>query len=395
MSEFLPALFRALDAEDVRFCVLRNYEGFPHYNSGRDIDVLIHDSDLKLAIRALRSIRGIRIVGYSERRYVANVFLQGVSATQDSRAIQIDFDLRLAWKGLTYLPTEVVLQAAIPRFVGNLTVLVPSPVHESITSLLTSLIIGGSLKEKYFPQVQRTFASKRSGVIAALSPQFGARVATRLTDSVIGGDREKVHNCVSVLRTSLILHNLFRSPLRSALAVVRHYASEVAVRFSSGTLKTVCILSVADYRQKAIIEALIPILQSSAVVVEKRCSRPQLSRWRDLHTENVRADLDAEARVSGLVAMVKIALWVVREWMSQLKRGPTLQITESHTGDLIIGAEWRRYGIPKWFARLVAKLLPAPNLWVLLDQRMGGLEVESCNVPSALTQKELDICRSF
>ena len=34
LSEFLPALFRALDGEGVHFCVLRNYEGFPDNNFG-------------------------------------------------------------------------------------------------------------------------------------------------------------------------------------------------------------------------------------------------------------------------------------------------------------------------------------------------------------------------
>jgi hypothetical protein len=379
----------------VPFCVLRNYEGFPIYNTGRDIDFLICASDLPLAIRALRSIHGIRIVGYSKRRYVANIFLQGVSASPESRALQVDFDLSLTWKGLAYLPADVVLQAAIPRSKGNSAFFVPSPVHESITSLLTSLIVGGSLKEKYFPQVQRTFASERSGVIAALLPQFGAKVATRLADSVIDGDREKVLDCVRALRTSLLLRNLLRRPLRSALAVVRHYASEVALRYSPNTLETVCILSSVSCGRTALIDALIPILQYSAVVVEKRYSRPQLSPWRDPSRKNINADLDVETRAGGLVSMAKIVQWVVGEWLSQLKKDLTLRIADNQSYDLIVAAEWRCYGIPKWFARLMGKLLPAPDLWILLDQETDRMQVESQEVLSAQMHRQLEACRSF
>lgn len=395
LSEFLPALFRALDGEGVHFCVLRNYEGFPAYNAGRDVDFLIRASDLPLIIRTLRSIRGIRIVGYSERSYVASVFLEGISSTPKSRALQVDFDLSLTWKGLVYLPGEAVLQAAIPRPAGNSTFFVPSPVHEAITSLLTSLIIGGSLKEKYFPQVQRTFASKRYGVIAALSPQFGAKTATRLADAVIGGDREKVHGCVRALRTSLVLHNLVRSPFRSALAVVRHYASEIAIRYSPKTLETVCILSPGNCDETTIIEALMPILQFSAVTVEKRYFWPQLSLWRDPSERNAYADREAGTRESLLVSMAKIVRWMLGEWISQLQKNLTLRVVEGHSYDLIIGEEWLCYGIPKWFARLVGRLLPTPDLWILLDQAAGGVQSRNHEVLSAQTLRQLEACRSF
>jgi len=118
---------------------------------------------------------------------------------------------------------------------------------------------------------------------------------------VIGGDREKVHGCVRALRTSLVLHNLVRSPFRSALAVVRHYASEIAIRYSPKTLETVCILSPGNCDETTIIEALMPILQFSAVTVEKRYFWPQLSLWRDPSERNAYADREAGTRESLLV----------------------------------------------------------------------------------------------
>ena len=168
-SEFLAALIQSFDKEGLRPCILRNYEGFPASNVGGDVDFLIRPSELPRAIRALGSLRGIRIVGYAERHYVAHVFVEGVSSEPGIRALGLDFIWSLNWKGLEYLSTDAVLQTAMPRRAGDLTFLVPSPVHEAIISLLSSQLIGGWLKEKYFPKVQQTFAGERSEVIAALA----------------------------------------------------------------------------------------------------------------------------------------------------------------------------------------------------------------------------------
>src|SRR5580658_10253358 len=88
---FLEALIRALEKEGLRPCILRNYEGFPNENVGGDVDFLIRPSDLPSAMRALRSIESVRIVGYAEHPHVASVFLAGTSSTPGSRSLQVDF----------------------------------------------------------------------------------------------------------------------------------------------------------------------------------------------------------------------------------------------------------------------------------------------------------------
>lgn len=394
LGEFLPALFQALRKECVQFCILRNYEGFPVCNAGRDIDILIRASDLRHAIQALGSIRGIRIVGYSERRYVANVFLQGVSATPESRAIQIDFYLSLTWKGLTYLPTDLVLQGAVPCLSGESTFLVPSPVHGAITSLLASLITGGWLKEKYFPGVQQIFATERSEVIAALLPQFGKKAATRLTDSVIGGRHEDVLECVGALRTSLVVRNLLRRPFHCALAVVRHYARECELRFSPGLLVTVCILSLKSWDSNMIIESLIPALQFTAVAVEKRQLWSQAPRLHDLaKREPVSRNTNA---LKGRVAFrVKIFLWIVREWMSQLKITPTLRIAVGHPSDLIVSGDSSCAGMPEWAACFLQWILPSPYLWVLLDPAIHEMSSSDHEALTSEVRRQLEFSRSL
>jgi ABC-type dipeptide/oligopeptide/nickel transport system ATPase subunit len=397
-SEFLVALIEALDREGLRPCVLRNYEEFPGNNVGNDIDFLLPPPELTNALRAVRSIQGIRIVGFTdERSYVANVFLEGISCAANGRALQVDFDLSLTWKGLPYLPMDAVLHSAIPRVAGNATFSVPSPIHEAITSLFTSLVIGGQLKEKYFPKVQSAFAGDRSSAIAALLPQFGVKAATRLVDSVIGGDRRKVLDCVWPLRASLALHSLLRRPARSVLAIARHYTNEFAFRFSPKTLETVCILGSDGCRKSTLIETLIPLLHSAAVVVEKDHPRIQSSLARESSEMTPGAEFHAQTPRSSLVSMANVGAWLLDEWLNQFfgKSNLTLRISQSCWCDLLAAPGRYRYGGPMWFVRFVGKLFPSSDLWIMLDPQIDNLETTNPEVQSAEIRRQLDVYRAF
>jgi hypothetical protein len=395
-GEFFAALMQALAIAGVRYCILRNYEGFPAGIIGSDIDFLIAPSDLKLAIKAIRSIEGVRVVGYVERPSVALVFLEGISPAPGVRGLELDFDLSLAWKGLPFLSTDAVLQAAIPRHQGGSTFLVPSPVHEAIISLFASLLVGGWLKEKYFPEVERTFAADRSAVIAALLPGFGPKAATRLVDSVIVADRRKVLGCVRLLRVSLVLRSLLRRPVRNCIAFVRHYTSEFVVRFSSRTLETVCVLGPDGTDRATIVEKLMPMLRFSGKI-EKRSLRPRLLPSGEPRGLASSSTPDAEVQPGGLASMAMIVRWLVGAWLDRFseRKNLTLRIWESCYLELLVVPQQYGYGGPELFAQLVCKLLPATDLWILLDPATKGVQSGGEDTPSAETLRQLEAYRAF
>jgi hypothetical protein len=353
-SDFLAALFQALAREGVQACVLRNYQQFPARNIGNDIDLLIAPSALLRAVHALRSIPGVRIAGYSERPAVANVFLEGISRNTDSRALEIDFDLSLTWKGLPYLSVEEVLAAAIAHPAGETTFFAPAPIHEAIVSLFASLLIGGWLKEKYFPQVQQTFTECRTEVIAALSPRFGPLVAARLTVAVIEGDRPRILDMIRPLRRALLLRSLRRHPLRSIAAIFRHYASEICFRHAPQSRERVSILAQNGYGQASLSESLLPRLQSVAVAVESEADVPIARR-----------------DVSGLI------LWMAGDWLRLLRKRKILTLT-LREGGCPVNRAFADFP-PAWMARLIGSLTPSPDLCILLQ---AGREENLAVTPS-------------
>jgi hypothetical protein len=368
-SKFLTALFQSFDEEGLRPCVLRNYEEFPASNVGSDVDFLVRRSELPRIVRAVRSIRGIRIVGYAERHYVAHLFVEGVSSTPGVRALELDFIWSLNWKGLEYLATDAVLQTATVRQAGDLTFLVPSPVHEAIISLLSSLLIGGWLKEKYFPKVQQTFTNNRLEVTAALLQAFGTNAATQLVDSAIAGDRQEMLSCVKPLRISLVRRSLMNRPSRSVFAVARYHLREFAVRCTPATLETVCISGLDNSVRETILTGLTSMLRNSAKLVERRHFGSRLKIGCGLSQNDASEGSFVEGRCRQLVSISRMIRWVVEEWISRfMKRDNlTLWIDESCFSDLLIDTWEHRKGISRWFERLIGNLLPSLDLWVLLD----------------------------
>jgi hypothetical protein len=394
-GEFLVALFQALDREGMRYCVLRNYEGFPDKNIGSDIDLLISPSQLSRAMRALRSIGNIRIVGYTLRSSVLNLYLEGILRGSEFRSLQVDFITGLNWKGLPYLPVGNVLQASPSRRAGALDFFVPSPVHEAISSLFNSLVIGGQLKEKYFLQIQQTFAGRRYEVIAALSPQFGMKAAARVVDAVIEGRRRKILECVRSLRVALFLRNMLRNPLRGTLNMARHYAREFTLRYSLTTLETVAILAPDSSGKSALVEDLTPLLQSTAKYVQIHHGAPRLPLGNRPRSVTANADFHAGAPRGSLISMARSVQWLLEEWLSQFaeKKNLTLRILDGSYAGLLIDPKGHGYGGPMWFARLIGRLFPSPDLWILLDPE--GLQSRGREAPSAEALRRVEACRAF
>jgi hypothetical protein len=397
LSKFLAALIQALKGEGLRPCILRNYEGFPTENFGNDVDFLVLPADLPRAMRALRSIEQVRIVGYIERTFVASVFVEGVSATPGYRSLQVDFFVSLSWKELAYLPVDSVLQASMPLQRGNLCFFVPSRVHEAIISLLNSLIVGGMVKEKYLPMVCGTFASERPEVIAALMPQFGSKVSTRLVDAVICGDRRKVSGCVRPLRTALMLRSLLHRPARSMLAVVRYYARVFTIRISPKTIEAVSILDPTNCGNRKIGEDLLQMLEHSAKYVERRHLGPGRKLEHEPSDGNEERDLSLGTSSHSRTSMTKVFRWFVEDWASRLlgKSNLTLHLCEDCYHDLLIDPKRYSYSGPMWFARLVGALLPTHDLWILLDPSSDGMQSEIQQGALAKTHAQLEAYRSF
>jgi hypothetical protein len=149
-KDFLTAFFRSLDAKEIRWCVLRNYEGLLDEGATADVDLLVDETDLSAFNDCLQSAAaetGQRFVHHA--RYVNH---SRVFWNEESRFTRIDFDTEIRWRLFPMLTARVILDARQKRQEFH----VPHPRHEA-TVLFVQALWMGKLDQRYREQLARLY----------------------------------------------------------------------------------------------------------------------------------------------------------------------------------------------------------------------------------------------
>jgi thymidylate kinase len=93
---------------------------------------------------------------------------------------------------------------------------------------------------------------------------------------------------------------------------------------------------------------------------------------------------------SALTSVAKIFVWLLEEWYAYLFQDnkETLLICDRYYHDLLVDPIRYRYGGPVWIAKLTGKLMPKPNLWILLDAPPEVLQARKQEVPPEETARQ-------
>ena len=149
--KFLTTLFKSLEANGVRYCLLRNYENL-YASADTDVDLIVSEYSLDRFENCLRSaaertdfhfVHSARYVNYS---YVFWNQLAGF--------IRIDFETEVRWRFFTVLSAREVLD----RRRRHEEFFVPHPEDES-TVLYVAAIWRNLLSERYRKQLATLYAS--------------------------------------------------------------------------------------------------------------------------------------------------------------------------------------------------------------------------------------------
>ena len=162
-------------------------------------------------------------------------------------------------------------------------------------------------------------------------------------------------------------------------------------------MTTVCILCPGDYGKAAIVDNLMPLLQSAAKSVEMRHFSLRLPFTRESSGISASADRHAQTTGGSFVFMANIVLWLLEEWLGQFmgKKNITLRLFDNYYHDLLIDPKMYNYRGPMSFARLVGRLTPSPDLWILMGPAAERMQSMNHEVLPAQTLSRLEAYRSF
>ena len=121
--------------------------------------------------------------------------------------------------------------------------------------------------------------------------------------------------------------------------------------------------------KSSVIRGLMEKLGQSGRIVKMRHLKPRIYITGRGEAIVVVTDPHGASPRSAPVSIAKIFFWLLEEWFAHLfhDKKDELLICDRYYHDLLIDSRRYRYGGPRWAAQLVGKLIPQPQLWLLLD----------------------------
>jgi hypothetical protein len=216
IGDFLSRLFDGFEREGIDYAVARDYEALPRSLNGRDLDILITDTDYKRAYGILQGIAASLSAKLFSIVQEADTFAWAfvVHCKPPLWGIHIDF-LRLRcnnWRGC-YFVDETAAMARKVR-VGGISTLRSDDI---VFMQFCRDIVGRlSLREKYHRAVQDLYHADPATFERELGGIFGRRYAARLAAMCRNGDFGQVGQLSKRLRRAIIVRNLLRRPMQTA-----------------------------------------------------------------------------------------------------------------------------------------------------------------------------------
>jgi len=383
LEEFLFTFIAALRSRNISYCVLRNYEGLPYNNLGNDIDFLIEEESLDEILQLLFSIPDIQMTGYVKRAYVASIFLHGICWGDGLSALQVDFFFRLEWKGQSFVSVKKVLTSSgeMPEMP---LLLIPNAACEAFVSLHHSFLFGGFIKEKYRAKISETCRNAKKAMLELHCNAFGQEIGEKLVYLLANEKFDAAIKVVGAARKAVLFRNLKKGGFQSIISLIRHYFYEVYIRFTLAYLDTIAIIGSDGSGKSSVLSHLTKKLKNTTKLIQVLHLKPLLFLRNRVQTREPVVDPHAKPARSAFVSTLKLLSWLIEYWVFFLfasKLNLTLRIFDRYYHDILVDPKRYRYGGPMWLARWVGKMIPKPDLFILLDAPPEVLQARKQEVP--------------
>jgi thymidylate kinase len=227
----LSAVFNALNQSGLSWLVLRNYDGLPHVNRSKDVDLGFSKTDFVRAraiIGSAMAAHGFDRVATDDYQYAWCTTYFRVDPTGSVTSIKIDILDGFVWRGAQVMDFPLLYS----KRVQHRDFCVPDRVHDAFMLWTKPLMTGGFVKSAYRSDVQRMVRERPEEFEFLVRRAFGNRPAKVLWPLLESGDtdgtvKHKAQACRAAWLTSFI-----RAPARTLKATTEHVLRELKRRAS-------------------------------------------------------------------------------------------------------------------------------------------------------------------
>jgi thymidylate kinase len=370
------ALMRALDSL-APYVILRNHDVLAHLGTGGDIDLLV--ADPRYAQHQLIAELGAPLF-VARRSYVTGLFYDWG---------HIDLLPSLQWRGATYLDRNTVLQ---DRELSQFGLPRPRLAHEALVSWFSSVLWGGFFKTRYHDVIVEAVGDDGDEFARVLDTAVGKRWARRLWLSASQGRPEESELWASQLRRAVVRRAVARAPLQTITGRLRFYFAEARLHLNP-PLPWVAVLGPDGSGKSTLLAALQDSWPQSLGSVHIHHLRPHRLRRHGAATGLVVDPHGQPPR--GTVMSLAALIFVISDWWigywtrivrQRVKHG--LVVFDRHLLDVLADPLRYRYGGPSWVARAACRLVPQPDVIVILDAPPVAVRARKQEVTPAESERQ-------
>ncbi len=385
VAHFVRTLFRLLDESSIRYCVLHGWDALPDHLSS-DLDLAIHPADKPTIPAILESMRQNGYTPYQWKNYATKghsfYFYWTTGSTAHTAAVDIIFEHRRA--GMILASGEELVSSRMRQ--GDIWIAAPDIEYSYLLAKKAAkgkASASQSLRLKQLVQtLRRENAEKIAGDIFA--GDLNVRIVEACAQGSIDQELRKLTKKSWRVSRSSFVSNWIRYRIGELRRAIWRSSNPAGVLLA--------IMGPDGVGKSTVIEGL-----SRDFVIPMR--RQILFHWRP--------ELLARRKGKGpvtephgqiprglLASMAYLSVFFADCWAgyifviwARLVKSDFVQF-DRYFHDVLVDPLRYRYGGPTWYARFLCRLLPEPDLVILLDANEDLIFARKTELPRAEIQRQ-------
>lgn len=382
----LSPYFRELSTNGVKYSLLRGYEKLPD-ETRYDVDIAIDESDLLLAISLLKDTAlnsGWTMVGSMKRDGFSRILLY--HPNYEKVTLPIDFIMKHGYRGFYYADNKVLLNDTV----NYKTLCVTRPGHEAAISFVGKLIAGkgNEINSEKLSRIQRLAQEDEIGFVHLLSVSLGKDLSLKLYKAIKVGDWDTAIK----LRGNIIITSIKNTGIfRSLLNIIKSLYESVKGRFQRRKGMEICgglflVLLGPDGSGKTTLakeinKRLSPLFSSTEYYHGRFHLFPQLGGIKRFLIPSIKKKTQKKPILSSEISLIqRETLSTIRACINIIYYGTEYMVSripvflklrknklivcDRYFYDYLLHPEYIQ--APKWLIMLFSKLIPKPDLILLI-----------------------------
>lgn len=382
-AAFISQFFMELNMHGIRYFVLRNYEGLPETNSGKDVDVVIAPGTYHKVTGILKGIIQNFNIYYFQVSKFETMRCWYIMDDAQYFAIHIDIIENEVYKGFQYFDFEYLYANVIPYkdfYVLNKTM-------DTVLLLAQNIIAYKRLKDKYRRTITQNYLQSNENIDNEIRKLFELSTGNKVVEALRKNDYACIENKAKDLQQAFIRRTYKTHPLQTLCGNVRFLADRFyRVIWCPNKLRRFIAVEAPDGTGKTtFINALIERLQKYYVCDEGRFCvhhfRPnilpnlgELGEKAKLMKQDTNFTVPHRKKPAGFMSSFIRMLYY---WLDYLLGVPILLRKEVHYErysiydryiyDFLIDPARSRISLPRWLRMLFVKTVVQPQIVFVLQ----------------------------